>query len=39
MNEFPCHHNLEQFLDEGLNASGLANSRCCGSPCPRRTCI
>ena len=24
VNELPCHHNLEQFLDEWLNASGLA---------------
>jgi|ERR1051326_528281 integrase len=24
VNEFLCHHNLEQFLDEWLNASGLA---------------
>src|SRR3954469_7406517 len=24
MTELPCHHNLEQFLDEWLNASGLA---------------
>jgi len=24
VNEIPCHHNLEQFLDEWLNASGLA---------------
>jgi site-specific recombinase XerD len=23
VNELPCHHNLEQFLDEWLNASGL----------------
>ena len=22
--ELPCHHNLEQFLDEWLSASGLA---------------
>jgi hypothetical protein len=22
--ELPCHHNLEQFLDEWLNAAGLA---------------
>jgi len=26
VNELPCHHNLEQFLDEWLNASGLAAS-------------
>ena len=25
VNELPCHHNLEQFLDEWLSASGLAN--------------
>jgi integrase/recombinase XerD len=25
VNELPCHHNLEQFLDEWLNASGLAS--------------
>ncbi len=24
VNELPCHHNLEKFLDEWLNASGLA---------------
>ena len=24
VNELPCHHNLEQFLDEWLSASGLA---------------
>ena len=24
VNELPCHHNLEQFLDEWLNASGLS---------------
>jgi hypothetical protein len=24
VNEPPCHHNLEQFLDEWLSASGLA---------------
>jgi site-specific recombinase XerD len=24
VNELPCHHNLEQFLDEWLTASGLA---------------
>src|ERR1035437_4627740 len=24
VNELPCHHNLELFLDEWLNASGLA---------------
>jgi integrase len=24
VNELPCHHNLEQFLDEWLNTSGLA---------------
>jgi integrase/recombinase XerD len=24
VNELPCHHNLEQFLDEWLNASNLA---------------
>lgn len=24
INELPCHHNLEQFLDEWLAASGLA---------------
>jgi integrase/recombinase XerD len=23
-NKLPCHHNLEQFFDEWLNASGLA---------------
>lgn len=23
--ELPCHHNLEQFLDEWLSASGLAS--------------
>src|SRR3954466_11260578 len=25
VNELPCHHNLEQFLDEWLAASGLAS--------------
>ncbi len=25
VNELPCHHNLEQFLDEWLNASGLSS--------------
>ena len=25
VNELPCHHNLEQFLDEWLNVSGLAS--------------
>jgi integrase len=25
VNELPCHHNLEQFLDEWLNASGRAH--------------
>ncbi len=25
VNELPCHHNLEQFLDEWLNASGIVN--------------
>lgn len=24
VNELPCHHNLEQFLDEWLKASGLS---------------
>ena len=24
VNELPCHHNLEQFLDEWLSASGLS---------------
>ena len=24
VNELPCHHNLEQFLDEWLNTSGLS---------------
>ena len=24
MNELPCHHNLEQFLDEWLSKTGLA---------------
>ena len=24
--ELPCHHNLEQFLDEWLSASGLAST-------------
>lgn len=24
VNDLPCHHNLEQFLDEWLNASGLS---------------
>jgi integrase/recombinase XerD len=27
VNELPCHHNLEQFLDEWLNASGLAGEQ------------
>jgi integrase len=25
VNELPCHHNLEQFLDEWLSTSGLAD--------------
>src|SRR5437868_12102138 len=25
VNELPCHHNLEQFLDEWLSTSGLAS--------------
>jgi site-specific recombinase XerD len=25
VNELPCHHNLEQFLDEWLSASGLSS--------------
>ena len=24
LTELPCHHNLEQFLDEWLSASGLS---------------
>jgi len=30
VNEMPCHHSLEQFLDEWLTASGLASEP--GSP-------
>lgn len=30
VNELPCHHNLERFLDDWLEASGLAGER--GAP-------
>ena len=33
VNELPCHHNLEQFLDEWLHASGLVG-RTRRSPLP-----
>ena len=27
VNELPCHHNLEEYLDEWLTASGLGSSQ------------
>ena len=33
--ELPCHHNLEQFLDEWLHASGLVGEP--AAPISRRS--